>query len=474
MKPAGLLSAQPGVDKTIGVWACLLLLFAGITFSSIIPPFQSPDEFDHIKRAYFLTRGQVVLEAPLGQSSGGMLDSGLDAYFAAYTVLPFKPERKLSSDEVLAARSIRWSGVDVFSPAPGTGYYFPLIYLPQAAGLATGELLGQTVERSYYLARLFSLLTIVGLLFLAFELVTPSPFTLALLVIPMTLFQMSSASLDGVSTALAIFSLAAFLRLTNKALLSPPGLYPSMLVCVALVTASRVHLMPMWAMVLLAALQHKNRRWTAAALTAFALVVVWLLIAIANNVDLRPALRTPPATVAVHYVQHPMQFFGLLGSTVLEPGMLVSYRDSFLGVLGWLDTRFSNGTYRALAICLLALAALSVPWPRLKEQWESRALLLASAVAAVLLIYAALLVTWNPHPAQLIYGIQGRYFLVPALMISYALTVIPMRKQGLSRSLSIGILILIAAFTLFCTPRLLIDRYYQADSRQSSAPLSAP
>ena len=214
---------QPRVSAS--ALACVLLLTCGLFFSSIIPPFQSPDEFDHVKRAYFLTRGQIVLHAPEGQSSGGMLDSGLETYFAAYTALPFKSDRKLSRDEVQKARSVRWTGVDMFSAAPGTGYYFPLIYLPQALGLAVGEMLGQTVERSYYLARLLAVLTIVGLLYLSFRLVPPSPLTLALLAIPMTVFQVSSASLDGVSTALAVLALSAFLRLTDRGLASPPGLY---------------------------------------------------------------------------------------------------------------------------------------------------------------------------------------------------------------------------------------------------------
>ena len=33
----------------------------------------------------------------------------------------------------------------------------------------------------------------------------------------------------------------------------------------------------------------------------------------------------------------------------------------------------------------------------------------------------ALLVTWTPYPASTIEGIQGRYFIVPALAAAYAL-----------------------------------------------------
>ena len=36
------------------------LLATTLLFSNLIPPFQSPDEFEHIKRAYLLSTGDIV------------------------------------------------------------------------------------------------------------------------------------------------------------------------------------------------------------------------------------------------------------------------------------------------------------------------------------------------------------------------------------------------------------------------------
>src|SRR5690606_10680286 len=113
--------------------------------TALIPPFQSPDEFDHIKRAYLLTRGQIVLETVEGHSSGGFVDTGLLTYMSTYEQLPFKPQLQLSKEMVLDTKYVPWSGEKEFSAAPGTGYYFPLIYAPQAIGLAVGELSGLSV-----------------------------------------------------------------------------------------------------------------------------------------------------------------------------------------------------------------------------------------------------------------------------------------------------------------------------------------
>ena len=39
----------------------LLLIVVVLPISFLVPPFQSPDEFNHIKRAYLLSKGDVFL-----------------------------------------------------------------------------------------------------------------------------------------------------------------------------------------------------------------------------------------------------------------------------------------------------------------------------------------------------------------------------------------------------------------------------
>lgn len=187
-----------------------ILIACGV-LSIIIPPFQSPDEQDHIKRAYLLGKGVLVLDRAEAQSSGGYIDDGLYKFTQSYGSV----KDKLSKEEISSANEIEWSGVTVYNEFPGTGYYFPAIYLPQAIGLFIGELLEFNVDHSYRLARAFALFAIILLFYAAFRLYPPNPLVLALISIPMTLFQFSSASLDGVSTALAVFSISSFLKIAN-------------------------------------------------------------------------------------------------------------------------------------------------------------------------------------------------------------------------------------------------------------------
>lgn len=125
--------------KTIFV---VWLLGISTLLSTVIPPFQSPDEFEHITRAYLLGNGDVVLKAPARQSSGGMIDAGLARYMDAYSSLPFNPNKKLSATEIEAAKTIQWQGVQEYRPALGMAYYFPGIYVVHTLGLKTGKFFG--------------------------------------------------------------------------------------------------------------------------------------------------------------------------------------------------------------------------------------------------------------------------------------------------------------------------------------------
>ena len=59
-----------------------LLLVAGLfllvrLFGILTPPFQSPDEFNHLKRAYLLSKAMFVIDSR-GTHTGGEIDEGLD------------------------------------------------------------------------------------------------------------------------------------------------------------------------------------------------------------------------------------------------------------------------------------------------------------------------------------------------------------------------------------------------------------
>jgi len=441
-----------------------LLVISCSILSVIIQPFQSPDEHDHIKRAYLLSKGVLVLDQPEGKSSGGYVDSGLLNFMEGIGVV----KGKLSAEDVSSWSNIEWTGNRVFSSAPGVAYYFPAIYFPQALGLWVGEQLDLTINHSYRLARAFALGAIALLIMGAFWLYPPNPLVLALIAMPMTLFQMSSASLDGISTALAVFSIAAFLKITMNRGGKSVWVQYAFALAIAVLASSRVHTLPLLILLAGTFIYTKNRRSLLLSAVVGLFVFGWTLFALKTTVDFRVSIGESTSNIVAFYLLNPSQFFHIVWQTLADDALRGFYQKSFLGILGWLDTPFQHGFYAQFGCVLSIVVFLVISFNQIKSEWLQRLLLLLVSVISVLFIFFSLLVTWTPHPAQLISGVQGRYFLIPSIALAYGIAGNIGLVDGFRRAVATFISLLLFVFSLLATVSLLIDRYYLVENKVES------
>src|SRR5690606_19536224 len=96
----------------------------------------------------------------------------------------------------------------------------------------------------------------------------------------------------------------------------------------------------------------------------------------------------------------------------------------------------------------------------IRGDWKARTVLLFSALCSILMVFFSMLVTWNPHPALLIQGVQGRYFLVPFIVVSYALGGATLPFEGAARKVAWGLVLVLVAAGAYSVPRVLIERYF--------------
>ena len=446
-------------EKLSSAFLLAFFIACGI-FSTLIPPFQSPDEFEHVKRAYLFGKGEIVLVAAEGQSSGGMIDTGLLRYMHAFDGLPFHPESKVTADVLNDANAIKWEHAKAFSPVLGQAYYFPTIYSIHALGLILGEHLDLTINASYRLTKLLLLIATCGVLFLAFRLCPPTPLVYALLVIPMSLFQFSSASLDGIATALSLLIVSAFLRTVTSGKFAPTWLFYIMIIAWTLVASSRVHLFSLILIALATYAYTRRTQYLISSFLAISFVVLWQVIVMKTIVDGRVDLHATSSAIIATYVQNPARFFSVVMATVTNPTIAAGYFSSFFGMLGWLDAPFHGKEYIYIGILTLTVAAFSVDWKNLGEFLSVRLLLVLSSLVSVFTIFFALLVTWTPHPATIVNGVQGRYFLVPCLLLAYATSGLAKRIGATQEKLGVIALVILAVFSCLSTTDLLVERYY--------------
>jgi len=437
-----------------------LLFLASSVLSVIIPPFQSPDEFEHITRAYLLGKGEVVLTAPLGQSSGGLVDTGLLQYMESFSGLPFHPENKLTQTDVDTAKRIQWTGELAFRPALGMAYYFPGIYAVHTIGLKLGELLQVSVDASYRLTRALLLLSCCAILYYAFLLWSPPAMVLALLFIPMSLFQFASASLDGIATALAVFVLSAFFRIVRDGESRHHGHFACLMAAWLLIASSRLQLFPLILLPIIAGVLLRRYWYVLSALVGAACVIAWQFVIMKTVVDGRVRLGDSTGNIAAYYIQNPSRLFEVLSETLTNGDLMRGYFSSFFGVLGWLDTPFAGKEYIYLLLMILLVLACSISYQVLMQRKLIGVALIACAFGSLAIIFFAMLVSWTPHPASLIDGVQGRYFLIPAMMFAYALCQ-QVKKQGsLKQTHALGCLGVLGIYSAINTGVLVFNRYY--------------
>jgi len=405
--------------RRLGSWlaAALCVWLFALAASQRIPPMQSPDEHSHLARAYLLCEGEWLLQTPAGESSGGVVDRELGELMHPYLRLSRESALRLRPEEAQALAARRWSGQEAFLPIPGTGYYLPFVYLPQAAGLCLGRALQLPVLASYELARALTFTVSLLWLLAAIRMHNPGPLTLLLLCLPMSLFQWLSPTVDGLAHAMTVWLASAFVRLYSGDAGSSTALRVAWVAVLAMLVGSRPYLLPAFLLPLALALRRRDALVAFAAAAALLGVLAWYAWVARTVVDLRITRSAGTAEIAGYYAARPAELLAVVRATLGDTPRLLFYGRSFIGILGWLDTMLPPWAYPALASTLAATTVLcalrgsvgaAAPW------------LLAAAAASVPLVFAAMLVGWSEFPAIRIDGVQGRYFIAPALLAAAA------------------------------------------------------
>lgn len=455
---------------TIQPWTAAFvaaILLIGLLFQALIPPFQSPDEFSHVKRAYMLSKGRIFLSHPPGQQyAGSDIDNGLLAYFEVYKTLPYTAANKFSQEEKRAGEQIKWAHAGTFSPAPGTGYYFPAAYLPQAIGLSIGEQLDLSIHDTYKLTRVITFASTLAVLVLAFAVFPASPLLPALLVLPMNLLQLLSASLDGFTTALTILALSLFVRLSSRDKTdSPAAFLHGMCACLFIVATSRIHMLPLIALPLFIYFSSRNRSALIYFFALTASTIAWTALSIKASYI---ALANPGASTGsiIHfYAERPGSVIQLILTTIQDEKLAEFYTQSFIGVLGWLDTYFTLDFYATIVLFIQVIALLSLSLDKTRQGIARQVFLLFIAATSAIFVFLALLLTWNPLMPNVIAGIQGRYFVAPAIVFIYALSGSARFCSSRARKIAAIALACMTAYSLEATATLMVERYFLVEKK---------
>ncbi len=429
-------------------WALpLVLMLAWLT-----PPWENPDEPAHMLRVVQIAHGGLVGWRMGPGAAGGWSDSAVFDATVPLQAIASHPDRKVTLSMLAASRRVRWHDSLSALPFANTIQYPPMLYLPAAAATRVGEISRMSVDRTLELARGAGAVVAILLTAVALGLARRTRYALAAVaMLPMTCSLYASVSQDGLMIALSFLAVGWIDRIIERGW--PAGLRELAALGAALgcVIMARPPYLPL---VVLLFLGTVRMRWSAAfAVCAVTAAVLGWSALVASRIMVSFPQAEPTTQLALLHADPGKLVISIL-DTLRRNGE--PYAREFIGQLGMLDTKLPLWYVQfaaAVVFCAFGGAAAgpsSRPW-----------LPLFAVVCAAVLIFVVQYVTWTPAGADLIDGIQGRYFIPLAAALALAIPSWP-RIGATFRPLAAVGLGALGVVTPFIVVEALVVRYYLA------------
>jgi uncharacterized membrane protein len=444
--------------RQAAIFALVLLFFVVLLMSSFVPPMKSEDEPAHLARAYLLSTGRIFLGSK-ENVTGGMVDTGLQEYMDYFYLGTPAYDVKLRAAGIRRIQRLTWTGTKEFRRLPNTAIYFPLAYCPQALALFLGRSIGMTINDSYYLARFFSLVSVLILLWVA-SISYPVPlFVVALFITPEALYQLCSASLDGIAFATSTLSAALFMRAVDGKSDFPRWMHIVLLASLFSLATSRINMLSIAVLPAVIYAKRRSPLYLISCALLLACSAAWIgytLLAVHGM----PVRGLSDLGIVQYYATHLTSLFRVLCNTLTNHATLAKYGYTFIGVLGGddLDVPLDAAVYVAFAFIFIFLALISLQTdPRRLLKLETSTLIVSS-VLSLLSIFLIELVVISPHPATVILGVVGRYFYPSLMFLSFAV----FNKQLSTMEVKSGSFVISCALGLsvLSVPGKLLSRYW--------------
>ena len=173
----------------------------------------------------------------------------------------------------------------------------------------------------------------------------------------MSLFQLSSAALDGFSNSVAVLLLSLYQAIPEAHPNKRPILHISLLLSILVVAGPSPPLATTDPSFL--AGRKLESPWAGFInLASLSAVVIWVARVSRSTVDLRRThLGTDAVHTAIQFLAHPGELISLLVRTLTNHELVSFYGRSFIGVLGWLHLPLDPPQAYPILMLILAICA---------------------------------------------------------------------------------------------------------------------
>jgi uncharacterized membrane protein len=329
----------------------------------------------------------------------------------------------------------------VFVPYGGSEGYSPVAYLPQAAAALAARALDLDFVATLYLMRFAGLAAMTAMIAYAIAISPQLAWAfVAIAMLPAALYGRSVVSADGSALAAAMLVAALWLR----GFLSPHGHRPGQLSFWMMFSALTKPINLAFALL---GLVIPSRRWPAAVLATLPAIGAALFWTVQSGADSgawrmveltgQDAAAFEPVVKLGHLLNDPLHFSAAVIGAIHAQGLGELWRQA-IGVLGLFDTVLQDWVYPTVTV--LFLGALFAPLsltPAARRKVATTAAIVAFAYAVS--VYLVCYLSFTPLDANIVWGVQGRYF-VPCLPV-VAIAAASVLNRGLDERLRMALAI---------------------------------
>jgi uncharacterized membrane protein len=404
----------------------VLGLTFGLLFLVVLPPFQVPDEPAHLYRGYQVAEGRIVAERHNGAAGGWLPKSLLETVNVWTGRIPFRSQEKVDGQQFQSTQTLPLNQDDLTFISFMSSAYSPVPYLPQAIGISLGKWLNLPPLFILYLGRFTNLIVATLITFFSIKIIPGFKWIFFLLALtPMAVNQRASLSADALLNGVAFLLIAIIMNFVcnpkvEKILTRDVVIMVGLGIVLAL--SKQVYfLIPfLYFLIPQEKMGGRQRYWISGmtiALGSTLAWVIWSAIMKANvGIPVNPLVDASVERQTQYLLENPLTIFSTAWNTLQTTGSAI---ESFIGLLGWLDTKLPalvTLTYPYI----LVLVALVSQRPDFVITPANKWKILVICTATVFLIYLSQYMIWMPVGATIVDAVQGRY-LIPVAPLFFFL-----------------------------------------------------
>lgn len=400
----------------------IFLFFAVIAGGLLIfinPPFETPDEGSHFRRAYQISQLKILAEKKEG-SIGGMLPKSIGPLESYFRTTSNNKNNIITLADIKDKTHISIDNQAEFNAFPNTALYSPIPYLPQAIGISIARLFTNSTLWIFYFGRIFNLLFYLAIVFFAIKTTPILKWIFVMLALmPMSIFLGASLSPDALTIALSFLLIAYVLKLSLDAKKIEKNNFAALLLLAIALTLCKTAytLLPFIILIIPKdKFQTIKQSYLCKAIIIAGILlfgVGWYLIASKFYIPLKAGVN--PTEQMALILSHPL-FYGKFLIYYVIKWLSDFPSQSIIGVMGWLDTTLPLWVISSYKLVLLAVFLFEEKVLKLPSFSKIVSFLILSATT--ILITLTMYLTWSGVGSDIIEGLQGRYF-IPLLTLLF-------------------------------------------------------